>query len=81
MKRSIKGFEIDWGGPQKVFAKRLAAPKHGYNFKVSAGWHVSLCSRSPVDVADGDPDEDAMRFEKEAGKAVEEFLRKERGDT
>jgi hypothetical protein len=70
MERSLKGFNIDWDGRERVRAERETAPKHRYLFEVSADTQriVGLIDTS-------DPDEDARL---EAGQAVEEFLRQER---
>ena len=76
MMRNINGFNINWGGQQRVLAERESAPKCGYWFNVSPNWMHVL----PLHEYVGCSPEEAALFEKEAGKAVEEFLRQERGD-
>ena len=36
MERSLKGFNIDWDGRERVRAERETAPKHRYLFEVAA---------------------------------------------
>jgi hypothetical protein len=79
LKRIINGFEVQWAS-ERVFAERQTAPHYGYLFEVSAGRkrivrcaHVSVIGGDP-----GNPDGEAQRLEKDARRAVEEFLGLER---
>jgi hypothetical protein len=73
MTRNIGGFKVTWAGQQLVLVERSNGS--GCEFNVSPDWrHVLGCKRHTGS------SEDAALFEKEAGKAVEEFLRQERGD-
>jgi hypothetical protein len=72
MEPSLKGFNIYWDGRERVRAERETAPKHRYLFEVAAD-----TQRIAGLIDTSDPDED-VRLEKEAGHAVEEFLRQER---
>jgi hypothetical protein len=73
MDRSVNGFNVVWAG-ERVLATREQKPEYLYEFNVSGDWMriTGLYSTSQ-------PDEDERPFEKDAGKAVEEFLRLERG--
>ena len=75
MKRIINGFEVDWAS-ERVFAEQQAAPNYGYLFEVSADRkRIVRCAHISAIGGDSDnPDEDAERVEKDARKAVDEFL-------
>jgi hypothetical protein len=78
---SIKGFDLIWMGNQYVCAERRD-PKgylHHCQFDVSAD-RSRIVQRVSTSFPDEDS-EDAKQFIKKAGEAVEEALRKERGDT
>jgi hypothetical protein len=79
MKRIINGFEVDWAS-ERVFAERQTAPNYGYLFEVSADrkWIVRCVHISAIGGASDNPDGDAERLEKDARRAVEEFLGLER---
>ena len=75
MKRIINGFEVAWAS-ERVFAERQTAPNHGYLFEVSADRkRIVRCAHISAIGGDSDnPNGDAERFEKDARRAVEEFL-------
>jgi hypothetical protein len=74
----INGFAADWRGLNRFALTRGTAPMHGYEYISSADRNrARLDSYLPVD-ANGDPLVDAKRFEKEAGQAAQEFLRRAR---
>jgi hypothetical protein len=79
MSRSIKGFRVSWAGPQRVLAEWETTPGVNYEFEVSADWtQIVRTLTVPPNAADGDPTKAPEQLQKEAGKAVEEFLRLER---
>ena len=73
MKRIINGFELAWPS-ERVFAEQQTAPNYGYLFEVSADRkRIVRCVH--ISAIGGDSDNpDAERFEKDARRAVEEFL-------
>ena len=75
MKRIINGFKVDWAS-ERVFAEQKTAPNYGYLFEVSADRkRVVRCAHISTIGGDSDnPDGDAERLEKDARRAVEEFL-------
>ena len=75
MKRIINGFEVAWAS-ERVFAERQTAPNYGYLFEVSADRkRIVRCAHISAIGGDSDnPNGDAERFEKDARRAVEEFL-------
>jgi hypothetical protein len=77
MTRSINGFRVSWVNQwQRVLAEHVTVPDCAYQFLIS-DWKFERCETVPHDDADRDATEGPGRFEKEAGKAVEEFLRLE----
>ena len=79
MKRIINGFKVDWAS-ERVFAEQKTAPNYGYLFEVSADRkRVVRCAHISTIGGDSDNhDGDAERLEKDARRAVEEFLGLER---
>jgi hypothetical protein len=75
MKRIIDGCEIEWAS-ERVFAVLQDHPSYGYLFEVSADQKriVKCVHISPDDEESDNIDEDARRFERDARRAVEEFL-------
>ena len=75
MKRIINGCEIEWAS-ERVFAVLQDHPSYGYLFEVSADQKriVKCVHISPADEESDNTDEDARRFERDARRAVEEFL-------
>jgi hypothetical protein len=75
MKRIINGCEIEWAS-ERVFAALQDHPSYGYLFEVSADQKriVKCVHISPADEESDNTDEDARRFERDARRAVEEFL-------
>ena len=75
MKRIINGCEIEWAS-ERVFAVLQDHPSYGYLFEVSADQKriVKCVHISPDDEESNNTDEDARRFERDARRAVEEFL-------
>jgi hypothetical protein len=80
MTRSINGFRVSWVNQwQRVLAEHETVPGCAYQFLISADGQIERCETFPHDDADRDATEGPGRFEKEAGKAVEEFLLLEGG--
>src|SRR5262249_42026687 len=79
MKRILNGFEVDWAS-ERVFAEQQTAPNYGYLFEVSADRkRIVRCAHISAIGGDSDnPNRDAERLEKDARRAVEEFLGCER---
>ena len=79
MKRSISEFEIDWIGNDQIEVIRVTTQQHQYVFATSPDRKrlKRLIHRSPKDVPAGDPVLDAERYEEEARKAGEQYLRME----
>ena len=79
MTRSINGFRVSWVNQwQRVLAEHETVPDCAYQFLIS-DWKFERCETFPHDDADRDATEGSSRFEKEAGKAVKEFLLLEGG--
>jgi hypothetical protein len=79
MRRIVNGFQADWIGNERIELIRTTVPMHHYFYETSPD-RKRLKSReatSPVDVEAGDPLVDADRFNEEAWKAAQEYLRLE----
>jgi hypothetical protein len=75
LKRIINGFEVEWAS-ERVFAEWQTAPNYGYLFEVSAARKriVRCVHISAIGGGSDSSDGDARRLEKDARRAVEEFL-------
>ena len=79
MKRIINGFQVDWVGNDRIELTRTTVPMHQYVFETSPDRKrlKRHDTTSPVDVPAGDPLVDANRFDGEARKAAQVYLRSE----